>query len=490
MFSLRMQALAVLVLYATAAAGLRAQTLTTLYNFCAQSGCTDGESPYAGLVQATDGDLYGTTPSGGTHDGGTIFRITSNGTPTTLYNFCSLGGCADGVEPAAVLVQGLDGAFYGTTLSGGLTGEGTVFRFTPDGTLTTLYSFCSNDGCTDGITPEGGLVQASDGNFYGATEAYGPNSFGTIYKITPSGSLTTVYSFCSQDGCSDGARPQAGLIEGLDGNLYGTTSFGGAHSTCQLGCGTVFKVTLTGTLTTLHHFAGYPTEGFVPAGALAQAANGDLYGTTIGGGAYGESNKGDDGTIFKITPSGVLTTLYSFCAQIECPSGALPFGGLVQGTDGNFYGTTSRAAYGGGTIFKITPSGTLTTVYSFCTQNGCADGSKSYATLFQDTDGTFYGTTSAGGANFQGTVFSLSVGLAPFVQTQPAAGAVGTIVKILGTDLSSATSVSFDGIEAAFTLVSNSLITTAVPSGAGNGKVRVMTPSGTLVSNVAFRVAP
>jgi uncharacterized repeat protein (TIGR03803 family) len=479
------RAYAVFALCATAAIGLPAQTLTTLYSFCAQSGCMDGESPYAGLVQAGNGDLYGTTQSGGADGAGTIFKISTSGTLTTMYNFCSQG-CADGFGPS-VLVQGFDGAFYGTTNGGGATDAGTVFKFTPSGTLTTLYSFCSQNGCDDGTTPQGGLVQASDGNFYGTTEAYGPSSYGTIFKITPGGTLTTVHSFCSQSGCADGGRPEAGLVEGLDGDLYGTTGFGGANRNCPAGCGTVFKITLTGTLTTLHSFAGYPTEGYVPSTALVQAANGDLYGTTLGG-ASGAPNGA--GTVFKITPSGTLTTLYSFCSQIFCPDGADPLGGLVQGTDGSFYGTTSRGAYGGGTIFRITPSGTLTTIYSFCTQNGCADGSKSDATLIQDTNGDFYGATSAGGANFKGTVFSLSVGLGPFVKMQPTSGEAGAIIKILGTDLTGATSVSFDGTEAAFRVVSNSLIMTMVPAGASSGKLQVVTPGGTLVSNVAFRVGP
>jgi uncharacterized repeat protein (TIGR03803 family) len=482
------RAYAVFALCATTAIGLPAQTLTTLYSFCSQSGCPDGASPLAGLTQGSNGDLYGTTQSDGVNcaNCGTIFKITPSGSLSTLYSFCSESGCADGFDPAAVLVQGIDGAFYGTTYGGGTIDEGTVFKITPSGKLTTLYSFCSQNGCDDGENPNAGLVQATNGDFYGTTEA-GGNGWGTIFKITQSGTLTTVHSFCAQSMCADGGRPVAGLVQGIDGDLYGTTGYGGANYACPNGCGWVFKITPSGTLTTLHSFAGYPTEGYTPCTALVQGIDGDFYGTTLGGASGAPKGAG---TVFKITPSGTLTTLYSFCSQIFCPDGAEPLGGLVQGTDGSFYGTTFRGAYGGGTIFKIIPSGTLTTLYRFCTQSGCADGAKSAATLIQDTNGDFYGATSAGGANFKGTVFSLSVGLGPFVKMQPTSGEAGAIIKILGTDLTGATSVSFDGTEAAFRVVSNSLIMTMVPAGASSGKLQVVTPSGTLVSNVAFRVGP
>jgi uncharacterized repeat protein (TIGR03803 family) len=240
---------------------------------------------------------------------------------------------------------------------------------------------------------------------------------------------------------------------------------------------------------------------------LVQATSGDFYGTTNYGGANG------DGTVFKITPSGTLTTLYSFCSQSGCTDGWGPVGGLIQATNGDLYGTTE---YGGannnpncsavsgttgcGTVFKITPSGTLTTIYSFCSQSGCTDGYAAYAGLVQATNGDFYGTTEFGGTSSTctdaylfgcGTVFSLSEGLGPFVKTQTTSGKVGAHVKILGTDLTGATSVSFNGTAAVFTVVSPSLITTTVPAGATTGKVEVATPGGGLLSsNVPYRVLP
>ena len=462
-------------------------TLTTLYSFCSQTNCTDGFYPYGGLVQAANGDLYGTTQYGGTNNYGTIFKITPGGTLTTLYTFCSQT-CADGAEPFAGLVQAANGDLYGTTIGGGANGnDGTVFKITQGGTLTTLYSFCSQTNCTDGDQPVAGLVQAANGDLYGTTIGGGANDDGTIFKITPGGTLTTLYSFCSQTNCTDGAYPYAGLVQAANGDLYGTTNYGGVNGDF----GTVFKITPTGTLTTLYRFCSQTncTDGEGPYAGLVQAANGDFYGTTEYGGTNGEYG----GTVFKITPSGALTTLYSFCSQTNCADGTEPKAGLVQAADGEFYGTTfSGGANGyGGTVFKITPSGSLTTLYSFCSQGGtsCTDGEAPYAGLVQDTNGDFYGTTY-GGANNGGTVFRLSVGLGPFVKPRPPYGKVGAAVKILGTNLTGATSVSFNGTVAVFEVVSSSKIPTPVPAGASSGKVQVITPSGTLSSNASFLVVP
>ena len=408
------------------ACGGSTATLTTLYSF----DNTDGRNPYAGLVQAMNGDLYGTTWAGN-HDGnnysGTVFQTTSSGTLMTLYYFCSETNCADGELPYAGLVQGTDGNFYGTTQAGGLdascdgyTGCGTIFKIAPSGSLTTLYTFCQTSPCTDGTDPYAALVQGTDGNFYGTTEASGANSAGTVFQITPSGTLTTLYPFCPQTNCPDGANPYAALVQGTDGSFYGTTEGGGAN-----GDGVVFKITPTGTMTTLHSFAG--TDGAHPQAGLVQGTDGNLYGTTNAGGAQqgGCAAEVRCGTIFKITPSGEFTSLYSFCSQTGCPDGQVPNAALVQGSDGNFYGTTEQGGQNGacpkvgacGTIFRITPSGTLTTIYSFCSQGGtsCTDGANPYGALIQNpTDGNFYGTTYAGGANNDGTVFTLSVGLSPF----------------------------------------------------------------------------
>lgn len=195
----------------------------TLHSF----GGTDGVYSSAALVQATDGNLYGTTANGGANGDGTIFRITPSGTLTTIYSFCSQPGCADGLEPYGVLIQATTGDLYGTTSHGGTANSGTVFRITPSGTLTTLYTFCSQSNCVDGANPYGGLVQAIDGNLYGTTSHGGTLGVGTVFKITPSGTLTMLYSFCSQNNCMDGIQPYAALVQATDGNFYGTTFYGG-----------------------------------------------------------------------------------------------------------------------------------------------------------------------------------------------------------------------------------------------------------------------
>src|ERR1039457_747285 len=253
------RACAVLVLCATTAIALPAQTLTTLYSFWSQSGCPDGAWPYAGLVQATNGGLYGTTYNGGTNSAGTIFKIAPGGTLTTVYSFCSQGVypyCTDGANPYAGLVQAANGDLYGTTSNGGANGGGgTVFKITPSGTLTTLYSFCSQTNCTDGFYPYGWLVQAANGDLYGTTNIDGANGGGTVFKITPGGTLTTLYSFCSQTNCTDGTQPYARLVQAANGNFYGTTRIGGAPSPIPgKNGGTVFEITPTGTLTTLYSF--------------------------------------------------------------------------------------------------------------------------------------------------------------------------------------------------------------------------------------------
>jgi uncharacterized repeat protein (TIGR03803 family) len=472
----------------TAEMPLMAQSLTTLHSF----DVTDGSLPDAALVQATTGNLYGITADGGTSDNGTVFKISPSGTFVSLHSFA--GYLTEGGMPEASLMQGRDGNFYGTTLYGGANepGYGTVFKTTPSGALTTLYSFCSQPSCTDGKEPTAGLVQDASGNLYGTTQYGGANlscymGCGTVFKITTAGTLTTLYNFCPGGGyCTDGNQPEAALVQATDGNFYGTTYNGGGL--CE---GTIFKITPSGTLTTLYRFGTQPncTDGAAPTVGLIQATDGNLYGTTYAGGATGY------GTAFKITLGGTLTTLYSFCRDANlCADGAYPFAGLVQGTDGNFYGTTSGGGNGGrttgsGTIFEITSTGTFNTLYSFCSQSGCPDGGGPYG-LVQDTNGEFYGTTGVGGISTPpvGTIFSLNVGLGPFVETEPTSGKVGTAVKILGTNLKGASRVTFNGTAAVFKVASSSLITTSVPRGVTTGTVQVTTPRGTLSSNVVFQV--
>lgn len=294
---------------------------------------------------------------------------------------------------------------------------------TPQGTLTTLHAF----SFAEGDAPWATLVQGSDGDFYGSTIVGGPGGYGSIFKITAGGVLTVLHGFDSLDG----SEPYGALIQATDGNFYGTTLFDGAE-----GGGTVFKMTADGGLTTLHNFNPKDSsEGNTPYAALLQATDGNFYGTTFDGGTS-SSCGGGCGTIFEITPEGLLTTLHSF----ELPDGgAHPSGGLVQATNGNFYGTTYGVKVGVG-----------------------------------------------GGS----TVYALSIGLGPFVKTVPAGGKVGSSVMILGSKLEGTTSVTFNGTEASFKVTSNSLISTIVPAGATTGPVQVVKPGGTLTSNVNFQVEP
>jgi uncharacterized repeat protein (TIGR03803 family) len=448
-------------------------TFTTLVNFDGTNGANPGRPPIQGL----NGNLYGTA-AGGANGSGVLFELTPTGTLTVLYNFCSLTGCTDGTGPGA-LGLGADGNFYAGTAGGGAFGHGTIFKSTASGTLTTLHSFDATDGSGEGDR----LVQAGSGDFYGVT-AYGGNltqcfaiGCGTVFQMTPSGTLITLYDFCSLADCADGAILYESLAPYTNGDFYGATWGGGPGNG-----GTIFKITPTGALTTVYSFCvvSYPFcgDGDNPIGPVL-GNDGNFYGTTASGGANGE------GSIFKMTPSGTLTTIYSFCAQIACTDGADARSGIILGSDGNFYGTTY---YGGthneGTVFKVTPAGVLTTLHSF---DG-TDGYDQIGVLFQATNGVLYGQTYMGGSNGDGTIFSLNVGLHAFVETAPTSGKVGSKVIILGNKLTGSTSVTFNGTSAVFKVVSGTEITATVPSGATTGKVQVTTPSGVLTSNVSFQV--
>jgi uncharacterized repeat protein (TIGR03803 family) len=439
-----------------------AQTLTTLVNFDNKDG-----GPYSGLIQGEDGLLYGATEN-------TMFRITTAGL-MTHFDF----------RGSSALVLAADGSYYGTSGGGGANDKGFVFKVTANGTVTMLHSF---DGA-DGLAPAAGVVQGSDGEFYGTTGYGGAgdscfDGCGTVFSMAPTGALTTLYSFCVQTSCLVSVRP-SGLIQGTDGNFYGTTMLGGVGSCTSAGCGTVFVITPEGALTTLYSFHGY--DGGIPDGGVIQGSDGNFYGTTSCCGQNG------GGTVFRLTSGGALTTLYNFCSQPACADGAGPYAGVIRATDGNFYGTTFTGGGGScgpwgecGTVFEMSPAGMLTTLHNF---EG-PDGSNPYAPLFQATDGNFYGTTYIGGVYDDGTIFSLATGLGPFVTFVRAAGRAGQTGGILGQGLTGTTSVSLNGIPASFTVESDTFIKATVPVGATTGYVTVTTPSGTLTSNVPFHVLP
>jgi uncharacterized repeat protein (TIGR03803 family) len=388
-----------------------------------------------------------------------------------VYSFCAEVNCADGSFPFSALALGRDGNLYGTTQNGGTGGLGIVFKISPNGAFTVIHSF---DG-TDGSFPDAGLVLGSDGNFYGTTSFGGAansclGQCGTVFKITPSGTLTTLHSF---DG-DDGDAPFAPLVQGTDGSFYGTTAFGGTSNTCNGGsCGTVFKITPGGRFTSLHSF-NY-TDGQEPFAPLVQATSGGFYGTTFKGGDTNvHSCTVGCGTVFKISSGGTFATLHKFHGA----DGGNPEAGLVQATDRNFYGESQLS--GDGEIFKLALPRTLSTVYSFT----AASGGGGNAAVFQATDGKLYGTYGVPGA-----VFSLDFGLDAFISFVLPTAQIGKTAQILGQGLTGATSVTFNNVPATnFSVVSDTYLTAVVPSGGTTGPVIVTTPTGILTSNVSFRI--
>ncbi|MGO8794836.1 MAG: choice-of-anchor tandem repeat GloVer-containing protein [Candidatus Sulfotelmatobacter sp.] len=375
---------------------------TVVYSFCSVGGssCTDGSNPFGGLIEDSAGNLYGTTLNGGAYSvvGGTVFKIDSAGQETVLYSFCA-SSCLDGQAPEAGLVRDAAGNLYGTTGGGGTHSDGTVFKVDTTGKETVLYNFCSTGGtsCTDGNFPFAGLIEDAAGNLYGTTERGGANNKGTVFKVDAAGTETVLYSFCSVGGtsCTDGYSPEAGVIEDAEGNLYGTTLLGGANTSINFGfdSGTVFKLDTTGKETVLYSFCSVGgancTDGFGPAAGLIQDAAGNLYGTTGSGGA------GGDGTVFELNTTGQETVLYSFCTAANCADGWSPDAGVIQDASGNLYGTTANggATYNG-IVFKLavaglTPMVTLTSALN---------------PSFVDQSVTFTAVVSGSGATPTGSV--------------------------------------------------------------------------------------
>jgi len=404
--------LALLVaLLATVALPAGAQTLTTLWSFgrLAKNGRTplDGLYPNGGLILDAQGNLYGTTQNGGKDENGVVFEVSPSGTETLLYRFAK----ASGFSPFAGLVRDASGNFYGTTKLGGAGRVGTVFKLTPSGTETVLHSFADRPGTKkkpgDGWYPNTGVIFDAQGNLYGTTPVGGnyncdpPQGCGAVYEVTQSGNEELLYSF---NGGSDGAGPSGPLVFDAGGNLYGTTAYGGSTTYCDgNGCGTVFKLTPSGWETVLYSFTGSADESYPAAGLIFDGA-GNLYGTTS---CYYCSS--GYGTVFKLTPSGAESTFYSFTGGAD---GAYPDAGLIFDGAGNLYGVTSgggifncRGGQGCGVIFELSPSGTETVLYSF---TGGNDGAFPNGPLVFDGQGNLYGTTSDGGAYGNGTVFKLT----------------------------------------------------------------------------------
>ncbi len=390
-------------------------TFTSLLSF----NGTNGANPVAGLVQGRDGNLYGTAPNGGPGSNGTVFAISPDGSFfTNFYNFT---GGTNGAGPIGGLTVGADGNFYGTTYGGGASNVGTVFEITTNGAFSQLAWLSG----TNGANPDVALVQAADGSFYGGTKYGGPypnttsggTGYGSIFRVTTNGPLTTPVLFAG----TNGANPTA-LVLANDGNFYGVTTWGGNNTPVPFGVGTLFRLSPDGTFTNLYKFTGFNDGGFPQAG-LVQANNGILYGTTQSGGSN------SIGTVFQMTPGGQFQSLYSFPAS---SLGSYPYAALIQASDGNLYGTTylggSAVDNQRGTVFQVTPAGNLTPLIFFTGTNGAYPGASPQSSLVQGRDGNFYGTTVNGGVYAKGTVFRLSLPLAPAFQSIAKSAGMVTLV--------------------------------------------------------------
>jgi uncharacterized repeat protein (TIGR03803 family) len=458
------------VLFVGAAIAACAQTYTPLYNYGSTAGDPTNPSTFSAIAQGRDGRLYSTTPYGATHKVGGAYAITTSGNLSKLYDF---GAYPAPNSPFSGLTLGTDGLFYGSTTSGGAHLVGTVFKLSDTGLYSNLWDFT---GGNDQGTPEAPLVLGADGNLYSTTEGVYSGQYGTAFKITPKGALKTLHPF----KFTDGATPY-GLILGLDANFYGVARGGGAN---QLGV--VFKMTKAGKVTVLHNFAGYPNDGSQPVGGLVQGNDGVIYGTTYAGGSI---NKG---TVFKISPTGSgYAVLHNFDTTQTLHDGLQPLGDLALGTDGNAYGTTTAGgATNHGAIFRLTSSGQYSLSYSFCSVSGCKDGFLPQTGMIQHTNGRFYGATESGGQTVNGgEFFSLDMGLSPFARLVSVWGNVGATIEILGQGFTGTSSVKLGGTTASFTVVSDTYLTAKVPAGS-SGFVVVTTPGGTFTSSRQFFVIP
>ncbi len=444
-----------------------AQTVKQIFAFSSTYS-----SPVPGFVtpaQGRDGNLYGTTTGlGNTQTDGTVFRATTSGKESATHTFKG----TDGAFPLTGVTLGTDGNLYGTAGGGGTLGNGLLFKISLTGVYTVLYEFT---GAADGGFPIAPPIEGWDGNFYG-TAGPGSGNSGTVYKLTPSGTFSTILSFSSDN--SQGTTVESPLLQAADGNLYGVANTGGTNN-----CGTVFKVSRSGTLLFDYSFP-CGSGGAFPVGQLIQASDGNFYGTTELGGTSNGCGSNGCGTVFKMTQQGSVSILYNFVGGRN--DGSEPVAGLVQGTDGNLYGATGAdGVSGAGTLYQITTGGVEKLLYSFPQLVGQAPA----ATLLQHTNGKFYGTAERGGKYGEGSLCSLDMGLGPFITFVLPAGRVGQPAQILGQGLTGTTSVTFNGVAAtSFKVVNDTFMTATVPSGATKGPVVVTTPGGPLTSNVSFTI--
>jgi uncharacterized repeat protein (TIGR03803 family) len=357
---------------------------TVLYSF---TGGADGGNSDAGVIRAA-GNLYGTTTGGGASGAGVVFKVDMSGDETVLYSFTD---GADGGNPYAGVVRDSAGILYGTTAFGGTAGVGVVFKVDTSGNETVLHTFkrgpCGNQPYTAGV------ILDPVGNLYGTTSFSGAGGQGAVYKLDTSGNARAVYAF---PGAADGQYPyNAGVFFGSDGQLYGTTDYGG-----KTGAGVVYQLDGDGNETVLHSFAVFSANGYgQPTGNLIQDSEGNFYGTTF----IGQADAGYGyGVVYKVGPGGHSTVLHNFTGGAD---GGLPYGGVIRDSKGNLYGTAEvGGASGAGVVFKVDTSGNETVLYSF---TGGADGGYPLAGVIRDSKGNLYATTNGGGASGAGVVFKV-----------------------------------------------------------------------------------
>ena len=455
--------------------GVQGQTVDFVYDFHNSGNQTSGVT----MIQGTDGNLYGAA-NGGAHGQGEIFRMTPSGDLTTIYRFCKKSNCPDGSIPENV-VLGSDGNIYGVTVGGGsdvgfTLGSGTVFKITPGGELTTLYTFCPIAGCADGRAPRG-ISLASDGNFCGTTQVGGKFSQGTIFSLSPTGTFKLLHTFCSQSNCGDGGDPQSPPTQGIDGNFYGTAYSGGTHNG-----GVIYQITAAGVYKVLYNFCSYQTScptGADPMGALTQDAAGNFFGTT----AFGGDTR-NDGVVFEFTAKNQYKILHT----LQGYDGTVPQSQLALASNGSLYGVTQGG--GGpaeGNIYKVTSAGVVQVVLRIPVLQrrlrSCLQpfSEHQWSSLWNH-ELRHQALVATGRSSASPTTWAL------WLKPYPRQAKSGNRSSVLGNGLTGSTSVKFNGKAAAFTVVSDTEITATVPSGATTGKVSVVTPSGTLNSNPQFVV--
>jgi uncharacterized repeat protein (TIGR03803 family) len=467
---------------AMASAG-RGQSVLILHSFGEGNPSSDGAVPEGALIQNTDGSLDGMTSSGGGSDGGCAFTISPQGALASLHQFGDLSVTNDGLNPPSSLIRGSNGDLYGTTPNGGLKGSGTVFELNSSGGITILHSFGDSSVANDGLNPTAGLVQGLDGNLYGTTPMGGTAGEGTVFEVTAQG-IKILHSFGDGSVFHEGASPQVGLVQDARGNFYGTTYSGGTSNQ-----GTVYKIDSLGNVSILYSFSqatsvsfssgtAYNVSGsggYYPNSRLLLGSDGNLYGTTA-------ASSCGYGAIYKISPHGQETVLHYFGDGTvsndgkELPPGNAPTATgeneLIEGSDGNIYGTTSAGGSAGeGVFFKMTTGGQITILHSFGDGSVINDGTVPVAGVTQGADGYFYGTTSAGGVAGLGTVFKFISNLSAITSSLAVNGAVGVDLSYQISATQAPTSYAQTGLPAGLSLDTTTGLIFGSPMATGTSNV-------------------